>query len=143
MSEKENLLLSDKQVIPTDDYIFTIIGEKKSMWQDIMVHMHVKYPDSAGEWNYYNDGKKWLFKMVQKKKTIFWIGILEDTFRVTFWFGDKAQPLINESDLPERIKDEFRSSKKYGAVRALSVRINDRSDVDNILKIITIKLKLK
>jgi len=143
MSENAKILLSDQSLKPTDDYIFSIIGEKKIMWEKVMEHMSVSYPGSAGEWNYYNDGKRWLFKMVLKKKTIFWLGILEDTFRITFWFGDKAEPYIIESDLPRRIKDEFRSSKKYGAVRALTITMNELSDVDNVLKLIVIKRSLK
>lgn len=139
MSDKVSLLLSDKSIIPTDDIIFSVIGDKKSLWQRIMKHVQDNYEDSEGEWNFYIDGKRWLFKLVQKKKTIFWIGILEDTFRVTFWFGDKADRLISESDLPEKIKDEFKSSKKYGAVRAVSIIINDSTDVENILKLTAIK----
>jgi hypothetical protein len=101
------------------------------------------YKDSSGEWNFYNDGKRWLFKMVNRKKTVFWIGILNDTFRVTFWFSDKAESLINECSLSENIKDEFRTSKKYGAIRAVTIKINDNMDVDNVLRLIAIKNKLK
>lgn len=141
MSEKENSVLSDKKVIPTDDYIFSIIGAKKSLWQNIMNYVNDNHQNASGEWNYYNDGKKWLYKMVMKKKTIFWISILEDTFRVTFWFGDKAESNIIESSLPAKIKDEFKISKKYGVIRAVSVIMRDDADVDNVLKMIAIKIK--
>jgi hypothetical protein len=143
MSEKENILFSDKNIKPTDELIFSIIGDKKELWRTLMNHMNDNYKDSSGEWNYYNDGKRWLFKMLRKKKTIFWIGMVENTFRVTFWFSDKAESMINESNLPDSIKDEYRSSKKYGAIRAVTVRINDNTDVDNVLKMIAIKNKIK
>ncbi|MFA5819181.1 MAG: DUF3788 family protein [Bacteroidales bacterium] len=143
MAEKDNLLLSDKDIIPDDEYIFSIIGDKKSLWQGIMNHMHHNYENTSGKWNYYNDGKRWLFKLVQKKKTIFWIGVLEDTFRVTFWFGDKAEPLIESSDLPQTIKNDFKTAKKYGSIRSVSIKMNDQSDVDNVLKLIAIKHKIK
>jgi hypothetical protein len=143
MPEKEKILFSDQSLTPTDEYIFSIIGGKKKLWDNIIGYMRQNYPNSAGEWNYYNDGKRWLFKMVLKKKTIFWLGILKDTFRITFWFGDKAESFINDSDLPQRIKEEFRSSKKYGAVRAVSVIMNEPNDVDNVLKLIVIKQSLK
>jgi hypothetical protein len=45
---------------------------------------------------------------VRKKKTIFWISLIENTFQVTFYFGDKAEPLIEKSELPEKIKVEFK-----------------------------------
>jgi hypothetical protein len=143
MSEKENILLTDERIYPTDEYIFSIIRDKKILWQSIMNYMTDNYKDSSGEWNFYNDGKKWLFKMVNRKKTVFWIGILNDTFRVTFWFSDKAESLINECSLSENIKDEFRTSKKYGAIRAVTIKINDNMDVDNVLRLIALKNKLK
>ena len=115
MSEKEILVLGDKLIIPTDDHIFSLLGEKSIFWKDIMKYVFENYKDISGNWNYYNDGKQWLFKLVQKKKTIFWAAILQDTFRITFYFGDKAEPLIDNSDLPQTIKDAFKTSKRYGA----------------------------
>ena len=138
----EPVILSDKNVLPTDELIFSLIGEKKAFWQDIMKHVNENYDGSAGEWNYYNDGKSWLFKMVMKKKTLFWIGLTEKTFRVTFWFSDKAEDLINISNLPEEIKDGFATTRKYGAVRAVSIIMNERSDVDNVITLTAIKKKV-
>ena len=80
MADKEDLVLTDKQIIPTDEYIFSIIGDKKILWQNLMNYVSENYKDISGSWNYYNDGKQWLFKLVQKKKTIFWAAILKDTF---------------------------------------------------------------
>ena len=140
MEEKQ--ILSDKDIIPDDDLIFSLIGEKKYLWQNIMSYISVTYSDSAGGWRFYNDGKRWLFKMVNKKKTLFWISILENTFRVTFWFGDKAGPLIEESELPENIKDDFRKAKKYGSVRGVSIIMNDNRDTDNVIKLTEIKNKI-
>jgi len=143
MTEKEILALSDKKIIPTDEYIFSIIGEKKILWQAIMQYLADNHKEASGTWNYYNDGKQWLFKMVRKKKTIFWATILENTFKITFYFGDKAEPLIVNSDLPQNIKDSFLTGKRYGKIRAISLKMNDLSDVEIVKKVIQIKIKIK
>jgi hypothetical protein len=143
MAEKENMVLSDKQIIPTDEYIFSIIGDKKILWQSIMNHVSESYKDISGSWNYYNDGKQWLFKLVQKKKTVFWIGVLNDTFRVTFYFGDKAETLIDASDLSQNIKDDFKNGRRYGKIRAISLKISDFSDVESVKQLAAIKMKIK
>jgi hypothetical protein len=143
MEEKEKLVLTDKNVVPGDDLIFSILGDKKILWLKIMRYAHDNYKEITEEWRYYNDGKQWLFKMQQKKKTIFWIGILKDTFRITFYFGDKAEPLIENSDLPQGIKDDFRITKRFGSLRAITTRMSGPSDLDNIFRLIDIKLKLK
>lgn len=143
MAEKDELVLSDRQVIPTEKYIFSIIGEKKEMWQSIMSYATDNYKDISGTWNYYNDGKQWLFKLTQKKKTIFWSGILKDTFRITFYFGDKVVPLLESSDLPDKIVNDFKNAKRYGAIRAISLKIFLKSDVEIVKKLVDIKIKLK
>jgi len=136
-------MLSDKSVIPTERQIFSFIGENKVHWHNILSHVFNDYKDTSGSWNYYNDGKQWLYKLTQKKKTIFWAAILADTFRVTFYFGDKALPLIENSDLPSKIKEDFIAAKKYGLIRPVSIKVSDNSDVENVLKLVAIKTKIK
>ena len=143
MAEKEILILSDKEVIPTEDYILSILGDKKEFWKSIIKIATEEYKDTSGTWKYYNDGKQWLFKMVQKKKTLFWGGIHKDTFRITFYFGDKAEPTILASDLPQSIKDGFKTTKRYGAIRAISIKVFEHSDVENVMKLIGIKHQMK
>jgi hypothetical protein len=143
MSEKENILLTNKEIYPSDELIFSIIGDKKQLWKSILEHMDNSYKDSKGRWNFYNDGKRWLYKMVYKKKTVFWAGILNDTFRITFYFGNKAETIIENSGLPQSIIEEFRTAKKYGLIRPVSFIIRDKTDVDNVLKMIDIKSKIK
>jgi hypothetical protein len=143
MAENEKLVLSDKSIVPTDEFVFSILGERKIYWQKIMNYSFQNYPGSSGSWNYYNDGKQWLFKFVRKKKTIFWSGLLKDTFRVTYYFGNKAEQVIESSDLPQSIKEEFKTAKRYGLIRPVSIIIRNEHDVDNVLKLIDIKVKLK
>jgi hypothetical protein len=143
MAGSETLMLSDKSVIPTEKQIFSFIGENKVHWHNILVHVFNDYKYTSGSWNYYNDGKQWLYKLTQKKKTIFWAAILADTFRVTFYFGDKALPLIENSDLPSKIKEDFIAAKKYGFIRPVSIKVSDNSDVENVLKLVAIKIKIK
>jgi hypothetical protein len=136
-------MFSDKEIKPTEELVFSIIKEKKNLWHDLMNNVHENYPASSGDWHYYNDGKQWLFKMVLKKKTLFWLSLFKDTFRITFYFGDKALPVIEESNLPESIKNDFKTGKKYGAIRGITVLVNDESDVASIQKLIDIKSKMK
>jgi hypothetical protein len=143
MAENLNIVLSDKEVFPTDEVLVSIIGDKMDLWHILMNSVKDLYPDSTGGWNYYNDGKSWLFKMTRKKKTMFWTTVFEDTFRVTFYFGDKAEVLIFGSDLSEIIKADFKTAKRYGMIRAITVKVNGQSDIDTVLKLITIKSKIK
>jgi hypothetical protein len=143
MAESEKPVLGDKSVYPSDEILFSIFGDKKVIWQKLLSYVKNNYKDVTDEWRYYNDGKQWLFKMQQKKKTIFWISVLKDTFRITFYFGNKAEPLIEGSQLPQKIKDDFREAKRFGTLRPVTTKITGVSDLENILKMIDIKVKLK
>lgn len=142
MAEKEPLALSDRSVEVTDDLIFSLIGERKVYWQKILKRISEEYKNITWSWNYYNDGKQWLFKLVQKKKTIFWGAILASgAFRITFYFGDKAEPLISAGSLPQNVKEGFKTAKKYGAIRPVTLLVNSDEDVDTVLRLAEIKNK--
>jgi len=139
----EVLLLKDPLVIPNDELVFSIIGDKSMLWQRIIRYLLENHSDISEIWRFYNDGKCWLFRTLKKKKTIFWVGIIDGTFRVSFYLGGKAEPLIVKSDLPERIKDEFLNDQSNSMFRSITIKMGDAEDAENVIKLIEIKLKLK
>jgi len=143
MTEFEKPVLGDRNVYPSDEILFSIIGDKRIVWEKIMNYVTENYFNITMEWRYYNDGKQWLFKLQHRKKTVFWISIIKNTFRITFYFGDKAEPLIEESKLPQEIKDGFRDAKRYGTIRPITFTISGIADLESIFKLIDIKAKLK
>jgi hypothetical protein len=143
MAEQEKAVLGDKDIYPSEELINSIIGEKKNLWLKIMSYAHEKYNDVEEEWRYYNDGKQWLFKLTRKKKTIFWLSLLNETFRITFYFGNKAEPAILSSNLPDSVKNEFVKGQRFGNIRAITTIISGDSDVENICKLIDLKVSLK
>jgi hypothetical protein len=143
MSDSEHIKLSDGNIKPDDKLILSVIGDKMRYWKEIMEYLNEKYSGASGDWNYYNDGKQWVFKMTWKKKTIFWIVLVKESFRVTFYFGDKAEEHIFSADIPQKLKDDFRDGKRYGKIRAISLEINDISDVETVKKVAEIKVKMK
>ena len=139
----ETFQLTDRFTTPTDELIFSIIGEKKIFWQRILSYLHDNHTDISEVWRFYDDGKCWLFRTLKKKKTIFWTGLLEGTFRVSFYLADKAISLIAQSDLPERIKTEFANAQSNRFGRSITIRMVNAEDAENVIKLIEIKLKLK
>jgi len=143
MSDTENILFKDKNVRPDEESVFSNIGDKKEFWIDFMNHLRDNYKDSEGQWNYYNDGKRWIYKHVYKKKTLFWLTVFPGTFNVTCYFGDKAEPAIEASALSQDIKDNFRTGPRYGKIRGISIPVTDNDDLIQIKELISIKSKLK
>jgi len=139
----ESVVLNDKSVYPHDELIFSIIGNKSIFWQKLMRAIHEIYPDAEFVWRYYNDGKSWLFRSILKKKTLFWIGLLKDTFRITFYFGDKAESLIEQSDLPDVLKADFKNGKHFGKFRSVTIVVSQAEDIDSAVLLAGIRAALK
>lgn len=138
----EPIVLTDPNVQPTEELIYSIIGKNSIYWQQIIHYLYDNYSDITEQWRFYNDGKSWLYRALRKKKTIYWIGILNDTFRISFYLSDKAELMIEESSLSDKIKEEF-ADTKLKKFRAVTVEMHTAEDLENVLKLIEIKLKLK
>lgn len=137
------IVLTDPNIQPTDELIFGIIGENSVYWEKLVDYLYDKHLNISEEWRFYNDGKSWLYKAVKKKQTLYWIGVIKDTFRVSFYFGEKAEPVIEASTLPESIKEEFMNAKRYGQLRAISIEVRSEDDFSNIIQLIELKAKMK
>lgn len=135
----ETLVLTDKNIVPGDDQIFSIIGKNSIYWKSFLEAIRKNYPDEQEVWHYYNDGKSWLFRAIRKKKTLFWIGVLKDTFRITFYFGDKAENLIDKSELPDTMKTGFKNGKYFGKLRSISIKVAGTEDIEHALTLTRIK----
>jgi len=137
----EPKVLSDESVQPNEELIFSIIGEKEIIWKQTMSYLYDNNPDISEVWKFYNDGKSWLFRTLQKKKTIFWISILEDTFRIAFYFAERLEPNILQSNLPDTIKLEYHHAKTFNKSRCIYIDIQDSGDFQNIKMLIDLKMK--
>lgn len=139
----ETPLLSDKNRYPSEDIIFSHIGKTKALWSSLFDWIHSQRPDLKEEWRYYNDGKSWLMKVMQKKKTIFWLSIVKGAFRTSFYFVDRAEEFIRNSPLSEERKAEFLEGKRYGKLRGITIRHTRKKDVEEAKILIDIKCRQK
>ena len=139
----EPQILTDKNEFPTEEIIFSHIGKSKVLWQSVFEFIHTTYPDLSEEWRYYNDGKSWLLKVVKKSKTICWVSILKNSFRMTFYFTDKAEQLILDSSISDELKEQFSNGKRYNKIRGLTITFKYKKDVEYAKLLIAIKLSLK
>lgn len=139
----EKLVLIDKNQFPDEKIIFSFITPVKKYWQNLFKEIHTKHPEFDEQWRYYNDGKSWLLKITKKKKTILWVSVFQDYFKTVFYFGDKAEAVILDSDISNILKEQFKNGKRYGKIRAIVISPASDNDIKDVMKIINIKLKIK
>ena len=139
----EKPCLNDAAVFPDDAVLSHYLGGVKPAWDTFMDVLHKDYPAFSGEWRYYNDGKSWLFKVTKKKKTICWVSVYERKFKTTFYFSDKAETLITQSELDKDYIEQFINGKRYGKIRGVTVEITESSAIAAIKLLIEIKEQIK
>ena len=139
----EQPILSDKNQFPTEEIIYSHIGKSKTLWQSLFQYIHSDHPELNEEWRYYNDGKSWLLKVTKKSKTIFWLSIIKNSFRITFYFTDKVEEAINKSPISDELKEQFKNGKKYNKIRGLTIIFKNKKDIEYAKLLITLKLSIK
>jgi hypothetical protein len=139
----DQLVLINQDEFPTEEIIFTHLGRTKNYWVSIFDFIQVTYPEIEKEWRYYKDGKSWLLKVTRKKKTICWVSVIKNKFRMTFYFTDRIEPAIMESKISDELKEQFKSGKHYNKIRGLTIVFSSKNDVEYAKILIDIKLKAK
>jgi len=63
---------------------------------------------------------------------------------VSFWFGEKAAPLIEASSLPESVKDKYRNAHQYNKIgRCVTTIVRTAEDLENLKMLIGLKQSVK
>ena len=137
----EKPVLTDKDLFPSDEVIFSHLGEKKKLWITFFNDLRKTYADFVEEWRYYKDGHSWLLKITRKKKTVCWVSVIEKGFSGTFYFSDQFAEAILNSSISENLKESFRNGNHYGKIRGLTIMFSRENDIEDAKTLIGINLK--
>lgn len=139
----EKPLLSDKEQYPAEDIIFSNIGKHRTLWVSFFDYIHAEHPDYTEEWRYYNDGKRWLMKVQKKNRTVFWLSLVDETFRTTFYFSAKGEQSIMESSISAELKDQYRCGNKNAKIRGITVLFKSKKDFEQAKILCVLKNSIK
>lgn len=139
----ETQLLRNPEILPSEEVIKDALKNSFSVYNELINAITSNTLGLLPEWHYYNDGKAWLCKVVFKKKTIFWLSVWEQYFKIAFYFTEKHCEGIASLTIDEDIKKQFSKSKPIGKLLPLVINITDGSQLNDALKIIEFKKSLK
>jgi len=138
----DNQLLREKEVPPTEEVLKKALKSSYGAYSELIEK--ITAPGGIEPvWNYYNDGKAWLCKMVFKKKTVFWLSVWDGFFKAGFYFTEKNSAGIMQLDIDNRIREEFRSHKPTGKLLPLPFRISKKDQLKDLMTVIEYKKTLK
>lgn len=137
---KEFLFL-DKSHIPTSGDIADALSDAYVLWVEINREISAKYGDVIPGWKFYDKKSGWTMKNMLKNRNLFFFKPHRSHFTLTFIFGDRAVEEIERSAISEKIKAELRTAKRYMEGRGLTIKVMDNIILQDIYKLIDIKLK--
>lgn len=135
----EKPCLDNPEMFPDDDLLKQTLESAYSAWDIFSRYLKETHPLITGEWRYYRDGKSWLYKVTQKKKTVCWVSVQPGMFRTTFYFPGRAEELIKNSELDPEYIEAFVTGKHYGKTRGLTIEIRTAADLENTKRLMQIK----
>jgi len=139
----ETYLLREQQIYPTKEVLENVLGDSYLVFEELIeIITDAKY-GLVPQWNYYKDGKAWLCKVCYKKKTIFWLSVWDKFFKTTFYFTEKTSSGIADLDIEENLKQSFSRSKSFGKFIPLTINMNRKDQIMDLLKIMEYKKSLK
>ena len=133
-------VFDDKEKKPTNQRLAKVLGKSNSLWKEIKKHLKTDYGELTEEWKFYGQKYGWTLKTLRKKRNLFFFVPLEGSFNVSFVFGDKAVAAAEKSDLPKDLIKTLKNARKYAEGRGLQIEVKESSDVENIRKLVEIKV---
>ena len=132
-------VLTDPKQFPGDEVIFSHLGARRALWEALFSFIHSEHPDFTEQWRYYNDGKSWLLRVSRRKKTVFWLSVIEGSFRITAYFTDKSREAILASALSAELKEQYDKGRSFGKLCGITITFRKKSDVKDARALIALK----
>jgi hypothetical protein len=132
-------LLKDETIFPSDDVIQSALGEAFPAFKEFIGTIGTKEFNLLHEWRYYKDGKAWLCKVTQKKKTVVWISVWPGFFKTAFYFTEKTGMGIEDLNISKSIKEQFKASKPTGKLKPLVIEVRNIYQLSDVFATIHYK----
>lgn len=131
---------SDRSREPGEKDIADVLGGADSLWRELKLSIASEFDGLVEEWVYSGKNYGWSLRLKQKKRAILYMTPLEQTFRVSLAFGEKAVQAAHQSDLPSPVLCAIDSAPKYPEGRAVRMEITGAEDIRIAARLSAIKM---
>ena len=136
----ENQLLKDPESLPTKEVMEDALGKLYPVFSEFMTTAESEELKLKPEWRYYKDGKAWLCKITFKKKTVVWLSVWSDCFKLGLYFTEKSGGGIPALEIDESIKEFYLNHKPIGKLKPVVVEVRLKSQLDDINTLVKYKI---
>ena len=87
--------------------------------------------------------KAWFCKIQYKKKTILWLTIWDNYFKLSLYFTEKSDQDIKELEISEEIKNQYVEIKRIGKIKPIVIDVKNTESLRDAYTLITYKKIIK
>jgi hypothetical protein len=134
-------ILNDPNIYPKENILERALDKKYKYYKILMEKINEK--NLIVEWNYNKDGQSWLCKVLNKKKTVCWLSIWDTGIKLSFYFTEKTINGIVDLKINNEIKGLIKETKAVGKLLPIIFMLDKNETINDAIKIIEYKMKLK
>ncbi len=135
----EGPLLRDEAEYPSDDVLARYLGSAKATWDVFAARLAADFPEASLEWRFYKDGKSWLGKVQQRKKTVCWVSIGDQAFRTTFYFTARSDPELDRLPIAQELRSRYLAQPPIGKLKPITVVVSCTSELADVFTLFEYK----
>lgn len=136
----ENKIFTDPLEKPNNKNLESALGKNYTLLMEF--EKKIAEQNLVLEWNYYNDGKSWLCKVLHKKKNFCWLSVWSTGFKLTFYFPERAMDGFYDLDISDEIKMAAKEMKPVGKSHPVILLIKNKKIMNDGIKILEYKRKI-
>jgi hypothetical protein len=130
----------NKSQCPGDKDLNTVLGAKYDQWKKIREYLYSIYPRAMEEWKFSGKSYGWSFHIKDRKRVIIYFIPCEGYFKVAFVLGEKATREALFSPISKETIKIIEEAPVYAEGRGFRIDITDNTKIEDVKKLITIKL---
>jgi hypothetical protein len=133
--------LSDENTFPDESVLKKVLGRSYNAYIELL-----KLYESNNlvyEWRYYRDGKAWLCKVQQKKRTIVWMSAWKGYMQTTVYFPERLIDDIFKLSIADDTKARIMGTKSVGKSKPCIFEIRNKKAIKDFEKVMTFKIMSK
>ena len=133
-------LLTDPEVFPDADVLEKALGKTYPVLTEFLETVESDAFSFIPEWRYYRDGHSWLCKITFKKKTVVWLSVWSECFRVALYFTEKSGEGIPDLKIHDSIKVDYLSHKPVGKLKPVIMELRNTSQLQDLYTLLRYKI---
>lgn len=141
MEQINKIELTDEKIYPDESVLAQVLGDSFSSYAEL--RQIIGRLGLTLEWRYYHDGKAWLGKVQQKKKTILWMSAWKGFMKATVYFPDRYTEEICRLEIREETRQRFMNAGRVGKSLPCMFEIRDDDLLEDLETVMKFKISLK